>query len=68
MAFMGLSTNMMGSSFSFARLARLGILQKWCHSFETYMQQGDYARSLEYNEKALAIRLQVLGQCPNKTC
>ena len=26
-----------------------------------YQQQGDYARSLEYNEKALAIDLQALG-------
>ena len=26
-----------------------------------YDNQGDYARSLEYNEKALAILLQALG-------
>ena len=26
-----------------------------------YKAQGDYARSLEYNEKALAIDLQALG-------
>ena len=26
-----------------------------------YSKQGDYARSLEYNEKALAIKLQALG-------